>query len=270
LAGCFLPDIIAKATGVGPIELELTLPPLREGNIGPMWKWLNPEIALGFLLATVLWTGVLAWQSSLMPTEGEKECIRAAAKSGYRPDECKSLLEKTFTDPVALFTLALTASTIGLWTATRRTAKLAEVALTELERPWLFLEATTIRRRELPGQSIQPNNWSIRLHWKNVGRAPAIIEECLFRISPKSSLPSSPIYAKESGLSCSATVSAGQVIETNEVGPGPGTDEILVFFGRLTYKELSGKIHETGYALEVSPHIAACSQHLGEKYSYYT
>jgi hypothetical protein len=149
-------------------------------------------------------------------------------------------------------------------------AQVAERSLTELERPWLFLEGATIRRRDLPDQQLIPNAWFIKLHWKNVGRAPALIEECLFDISPKETIPDEPVYNNQIGLHCPRTVPAGDTVETREVGPAPGNDGILVFYGRMTYTELSGKRHKTGFAVEVSPHIAAFSPHGNNKYDYYT
>ena len=77
-----------------------------------------------------------------------------------------------FNGIVALFTAVLSLSTIGLWTATARSAKIAEKALTELDRPWLVLEAAKVTRRDPP---TVPNNWYICFKWKNVSRSPAII-----------------------------------------------------------------------------------------------
>src|SRR5260370_26204685 len=138
-------------------------------------------------------------------------------------------------------------STGLLWRANNRSAKIAERALTGLERPWLFLEGTTISRRDLPGQQLIPNNWFIKLHWKNVGRAPALIEDCLFQIVPKASITNEPVYDKRSGISCPRTVAVRETIETFQVGPAPGQNEILVFYGRITYTELSGQRHETAF-----------------------
>jgi hypothetical protein len=84
-----------------------------------MSRWIRGEIALGFVLATIFWTGVLGWQASYAPTEREKqECYEAAQKTGHKTEDCKTLWERTTTDPVALFTLVLAFSTIGLWAAT--------------------------------------------------------------------------------------------------------------------------------------------------------
>lgn len=82
-------------------------------------RWLNPEIALGALLATILWAGALGWQAAYAPTEKEKqECHETAKKTGRKTEECKNIWERTTSDPVALFTFILAGSTIGLWVAT--------------------------------------------------------------------------------------------------------------------------------------------------------
>jgi hypothetical protein len=82
-------------------------------------KRLNPEISVGFLLASLFWIGVLGWQSSYSPTERQKdECYETAKKTGYKADECKSFWERTTSDPIALFNLILAFSTVGLWVAT--------------------------------------------------------------------------------------------------------------------------------------------------------
>src|SRR4051812_35618615 len=101
-----------------------------------MWRWVNAEIALGFLLATIFWTGVLGWQAAYAPTEREKqECRDAAAKSGHKTEECKSVWERTTSDPVALYTFGLFLftgvlglSTIGLWLQTGKAADAAKIA----------------------------------------------------------------------------------------------------------------------------------------------
>lgn len=85
----------------------------------------NPEIALGFLIATVFWIGILGWQTAYAPSEIEKQkCRDAAEKSDAKGEECKTLWERTTSDPVAFFTLwlviftgGLTVSTMMLWQA---------------------------------------------------------------------------------------------------------------------------------------------------------
>jgi hypothetical protein len=80
---------------------------------------LNPEISLGFFVASLLWISVVGWQAAYSPTEKQRdECYEAAKKTGYKADECKSFWERTTSDPIALFNLILAISTVGLWVAT--------------------------------------------------------------------------------------------------------------------------------------------------------
>jgi hypothetical protein len=79
----------------------------------------NPEIAFGFVIATVFWIGVLGWQAAYAPSEIEKrKCEESAHKSGHKSEECKTLWERTTSDPVAFFTFWLVVSTIGLGVST--------------------------------------------------------------------------------------------------------------------------------------------------------
>jgi hypothetical protein len=80
-----------------------------------MMKRPNPEIALGFLLASLFRIAVLGWQSSYSLTDGEKQqCYDDAKKSEHKSEECKWFWERTASDPVAFFTFTLTVVTLAL------------------------------------------------------------------------------------------------------------------------------------------------------------
>src|SRR5882672_3875935 len=84
-----------------------------------MSRWIRGELALGFMLASCVWIVLVGWLESYTPTEAQKnECYEAAEKAGHKNEECKTVWERTTTDPVALFTLVLAVSTVGLWVAT--------------------------------------------------------------------------------------------------------------------------------------------------------
>jgi hypothetical protein len=93
----------------------------------------NPGIAFGFALASVFWVAVLGWQAAYAPSEVEKrQCEEAAHKSGFKSEECKTIWERTTTDPVAFFTFwlvvftgGLGVSTVMLWRAGERQIELA-------------------------------------------------------------------------------------------------------------------------------------------------
>lgn len=81
-------------------------------------RLINGEIAIGFLIATLFWIAVLGWATSYVPTEQEKQdCYQAVKKTGGNTEQCKTFWEKA-TEPVAMFTLVLAFSTVGLWIVT--------------------------------------------------------------------------------------------------------------------------------------------------------
>jgi hypothetical protein len=168
-----------------------------------------------------------------------------------------------------LLNASLARSTRMAAIAAERAAVSAEKSLTDLERPWIFLEGATVSRRRWQPASV-PNWWYISLQFKNLGRMPAIIERCLFEIKPKVELSDKPLYTGMQELSCQQTLGSGDSFKTRDVGPGVQREEFLVFYGKITYTELNGKVHETGFALEVSPNIAAYNALGNKAYDYFT
>lgn len=138
-----------------------------------MRRWINGEIALGALLATFFWIGVLGWQAAYAPTEVEKqECQAAATKAGHKTEDCKSLWEKTTTDPIAFFTFVLAISTISLWLVTWRSARAQIRHSRAVERAHVFLSQ--------PRWEWDKNNTGVVIglrlsgFWKNSGATPAL------------------------------------------------------------------------------------------------
>jgi hypothetical protein len=179
---------------------------------------------------------------------------------------------------IAVFTVVLACVTRRQARLTRRAAEaaqkaasVAERALVEVERPWLFLEAAQVRTRpeRLANQPPLENDWFLTLTFRNVGRMPAITKDCIFKIVEKDTIATTPDYSNASHLVCQRTVGVDKEFETNSVGPAPGRTGQLVFFGRLTYSELNGREHRTGFALEVAPHMPAFVAHGNEAYHYY-
>ena len=54
-------------------------------------------------------------------------------------------------------------------------------------------------------------------------------------------------------VSTSRTMATGETCDTGGVGSAPGRPNQLGFYGRVTCRELSGREHYTGFALDVSP-----------------
>jgi hypothetical protein len=164
-----------------------------------MRRALNPEIALGFLIATLLWIGVLGWQASYAPTDSEKrQCEETAHKSGHKAEECKTLWERTTTDPVAFFTFWLVVSTIGLgvstvllWRAGEKQIRLsAEAAAAQsrdmqasiqavitAERPYLALKITEPGVQVGEQGQIRFAGQRLRFKFVNHGNTPGLLDE---------------------------------------------------------------------------------------------
>lgn len=136
-------------------------------------------IVFGFLIATVFWIGVLGWQSANTSTEVQKQkCYETAESSGHKTEECRSLWERTTSDPVAFFTLwlviftaGLTISTVMLWRAgekqslhTRRSAAIQtrdmqdSIAVAAKAADAAMLSARAAIALQLPVFRITPDN----------------------------------------------------------------------------------------------------------------
>jgi hypothetical protein len=154
----------------------------------------------------------------------------------------------------------------------RRSADATEGALTDLERPWIFVEGAKVNmeRSMRPLGPPLPNDWFITLRLRNVGRMPALMSECVFKIEEKAKLPRTPDHQNAQLLSCPAAISVNRTAETGAVGPVPRNPNQLGFYGRISYRELNGKTHYTGFALEVSPHIPAFVGHANDTYYYHS
>lgn len=148
----------------------------------------NPEIALGVLLATLFWIGVLGWQSSYGPANKQAdECYEAAKRAGIKADECKSFWERTTSDPTAAFTagififnIVLGLSTVALWRVTGRSTDIAERAFSDLERPYVYIFGAKGLERE--SERMDPYDF-LKYSVANYGKTPASLESVCLKIS---------------------------------------------------------------------------------------
>jgi hypothetical protein len=155
-------------------------------------------------------------------------------------------------------------------------AEIARRSFTELERPWLFVEGATVSRGELPNESMTANNWFITFRCRNVGRSPAVVDECITKLQDRSTLPSIPNYAEAVPCGIPRWVAPNEPFKTEPpFGPAPinGMKDApaiqFIVYGRITYRELNGAKHHTGFAVAVSPHMPAFSSYPSDAYNYY-
>ena len=89
---------------------------------------------------------------------------------GYTENE-RGFLQKLWTDPVAMFTMVLALSTIGLWIVTFIAARNARRGLTEIERAFVFMDRFNIAV-QLDINTKLHRSWSFTPVWKNSGTTP--------------------------------------------------------------------------------------------------
>ena len=245
-----------------------------------------PPIVVAIFVATGLVSFLVSEWSEIRKGEicqkneytQQKECATytvlpfLVVKIGKFLDDHAGAIGAIATVLIGWFTLALFRATDELKIIGRNQIN----ALLHLERPWLFLEAVRVSRREgAPINPTLPNNWWISLRWRNVGRAPAVIEECIIFFEPTDQIPVVPNYSNPSTLSCPHTVAKDIPFDTPEIGPAEikrtrnGEPVNLTVYGRLTYKELNGETHHTGFIVDVSPHFPVYSVHKNKNYDYY-
>ncbi|HWN49836.1 MAG TPA: hypothetical protein VNO18_08430 [Xanthobacteraceae bacterium] len=228
-----------------------------------------PELVLGALFATIFWAGILGWQASYAPTERQKEeCYATAQKTGHKTEDCKTLWERTTTDPISLFTLVLAISTIGLWGATialyftgEKQIAIATVAAnaldasakaaTAIEFPiirasWLGPELLAVDgpiSPDAPYGGAVNDGWPTRFsaisyfEFRNYGRTPAFPFKIAMGITVAKVPPSTPIYSRT--IRC----------EPNTVIEGSSNRTVDIHFGFELTEDQIDKITDSSVAL---------------------
>jgi hypothetical protein len=245
-------------------------------------RLVNGEIAFGFMLATLFWAAALGWLTSYAPTDPEKEaCYQSAAKSGRTVDECKAFWEKTTSDPVALFTLVLAASTIGLWGATiglflagKRQITVAQRnvdALINAENAYLFVKIKTETLSKIVAThgrwDKSESMWSgdietpgLGYFFHNYGRTPALLKEISDQIIVAPSFPQPSEYVTRSKMPEELVIAPGKssdifaclMGQTFTVGDAvrfQKRQNAVWFYGYLKFDDAFGRRHQVDYRL---------------------
>jgi hypothetical protein len=142
-----------------------------------------PEILLGALLAVAIFAMGFVTASSFRypPDNSGAHAAEQMSPKGSADDRLANYMLAL--DVLNVF---LVLSTIGLWFATRRSAKVAERALTELERPFVGIEikdnGVRFDRNTSVDSIVEENERNLIFQFANYGRTPATITEMLDRI----------------------------------------------------------------------------------------
>jgi hypothetical protein len=218
------------------------------------------EIVVGAALASLFWIAVLGWQSSYTPTERQKdECYDAAKKTGYKNEECKTLWERTTSDPIALFNLILAFSTVGLWVATISLYRAGDKQFTLARQEFIATHRPKVIVRFI--QEPFYDDSMIRKAWVtvvNIGVNPAIIEEFGGDIAYRNrygwlppGLDASPRHITPVTLSSGQrhvfTVSAKLPFSENDIAESVSGERITCIVGSIKYGDGQGVVRDTGF-----------------------
>ena len=159
------------------------------------------------------------------------------------------------------------------WALSRRPAG-PTVEPVDAARPLLQLDGVSVTRRD--GAS----GFFVKLNWKNVGEARAIIEDCVVSCDDLEQLPATPDYAAAVAIACPPTLGAGAGFQTGGFGPAvtARAGEVrnlaqreprrVAVYGRLTYRDGAGRRRATGFSMEVAPDAQAMRRLADPAYDY--
>ncbi len=147
----------------------------------------------------------------------------------------------------------------------------------DVARPVLQLDGVSVSRRDRAGDG---NGFFVRLKWKNVGGARAVIENCVVSCDDLERMPKRPDYAGGVAIACPPTLGPDAAFETGGFGPALGgrVGEVrpvansaprrVAVYGRLTYRDGEGRRHSTGFSMEVAPDAHAMRRLADPAYDY--
>jgi hypothetical protein len=238
-----------------------------------------PEIFLGALLATALFALGFAVAFSFYQPQ-KNEAAQSAQQASNASGSDQRLADYTWT--LDWLTFFMVISNIGLWLQARRSARIAERALTELEAPFVFVDIT------LPGIGVRPDggvNWG-PLQWNvvNYGRTPASLLETLGEIRiiafeqtpdpirpvdhPGQQLPYG-VVAPPNGGRAERGFNPAAAVFTQTGPPGrPFTTHSPFFLGFVRYEDIFGKTFILGFCFIFERHSGTWVRMLGDDYNY--
>ena len=163
------------------------------------------------------------------------------------------------------------------WALSRRAVAAASIEPQDVARPLLRLDGVSITRR---AGADQPNAFFVKLKWRNVGGAAAVVEGCLVSCEALERLPKHPDYASSVTIACPRALGPDAAFETGGFGPAVmarageiravanGQPVRVAVYGRLTYRDGAGLRHATGFSMEVAPDAQAMRRLADPAYDY--
>lgn len=219
-----------------------------------------PEIFVGALLAVAIFGLGVAFELSRFPASNNQ--LAGAANNSGSLIGAQNSTDKLTDWLLVGINFFLVVSTVGLWIATNRSARISERALTQLERPFVGIK---ILEDGLTNLENGVEHKQLRFKLVNYGRAPAIITQlfddlviCPFKAAPKppdlttdeNEIPSGFIIGPDADAYQLSTRTYKDCFLENELRAFTmGTDDIF-FLGFIRYSDIGGKKYRTGFCMK--------------------
>ena len=232
------------------------------------------------LVIWLAWQSRMSWQHPILPS-GEYPHQQSAAPAPGGENKTQNLNWNNWTrDPIAVFTGLLTlfngllfASTIGLWLANRKTARIAERALVDLERPWVLITNAAVQGifSDPPFIEIEKGNF-----WRAAGSVVGIragFKIYSLEIDPASiKMTEHPLEEVGNALVPSNTYTSKISFKPYREPQVPAGIEAgaynFVLRAVLNYRGLTEATYETGFCFRYQAERNRFVRYGGEKYNY--
>jgi hypothetical protein len=260
------------------------------------------EIAIGALAATAFWVLIFVLTSNTashyevceVTKEGAKECANyniisfALRKIGATIEIFGALITAIATVFIARFTFTLKRSTDRLWEAATAQTDIARKALTDIERPYLFIfNVSLLTIEDFYDFDEDETGYTLKVTYEvaNHGKIPAIIENLRSNLSVFTD-PLDPLAADYNHpLVIAPVLAAGEKradipvdIGWNDMGTNEYGNTVPNFGGQtlflrvaIAYRGPFTRGHETSIGLRYDERTHRFVEfHTGEKYNYQT
>lgn len=176
-----------------------------------------------------------------------------------------------------LFTGWILAAMLWVAWALSRRPTAPSVEPLDVARPLLQLDGISVSRR---AGADPVGGFFVKLKWKNVGGAPAVIEDCVVSCDALERLPKQPDYAAAIAIATPRGLKPNAAFETGGFGPAVaaragdvrnvanGAPRRVAVYGRLTYRDVAGRRHVTGFSMEVAPDAQSLRRLAAPAYDY--
>jgi hypothetical protein len=201
-----------------------------------------PDIFLGALLAVAVFALGFSVAFSLYPPQKNRP-TQSAEQSGNTARSDDRLADYTLALDALNFFLVV--STVGLWWQARRSAKIAEHALLDLERACVVPGFKPVER-DAP-------EWHVKVIVSNVGKSFALVKSLYVKFAPLGGLPTipDPDGTYEERGPTDEVILPGQTITRFAPFKMPTKQEGQFIYGYILYEDVFERLWRNRFACQV-------------------